>query len=106
MCGLCGVLGVSHWSEASPQAAEADGGALRRARLARVRLVNRALAPFALRLDDFHGQSYVLSNRTGRAEVVPDLMAVWTVGAAMAGRPLDPLDEAVLDRLEAARDDI
>lgn len=103
MCGLCGVLGTTHWSDAptGPGASEAAARP-RRERLARVRLLNRVLAAYALQVDDFHGRSYVLANRTGRTEVVPDVMAVWSVGAAMLGRPLDPLDETLLQRLEAS----
>lgn len=101
MCGLCGVLGTTHWSDAPAAPAAGEVAARpRRERLERVRLLNRVLDAYALHLDDFHGRSYVLANRTGRAEVVPDVMAVWSVGAAMAGRPLDPLDEALLQRLE------
>jgi hypothetical protein len=83
MCALCGVLLTDHW-------AEADGG--RRGRTFRVALVNRVLAHFGLRLDDWAGRVYVLRDRKGRSVVVDDLGVLWTEAARLAGRPLDPLD--------------
>ena len=41
----------------------------------------------------------VVSNRKGSAEVITGLTEVWPVAATMAGRPLDPLDEDLLERL-------
>ena len=90
MCGLCGALGSAHWSEA-------DGG--RRERLARVALLNRVLRAAGLSLDDFVGASYVVRDRKGRAEVVADVPAVWQAAEALAGRPLDPLDPALVAAL-------
>lgn len=90
MCALCGVLLTSHW-------AEADGG--RRSRIARVALVNRIVGHFGLRLDDWSGSVYVLRDRKGRAEVVADLGALWVAAERLAGRPLDPLDPALVRAL-------
>jgi hypothetical protein len=83
MCALCGVLLDDHW-------AERDGG--RRGRALRVGLVNRVLDHFGLRLDDWAGRVYVLRDRKGRSVVVDNLGVLWTEAAALAGRPLDPLD--------------
>jgi hypothetical protein len=44
-----------------------------------------------LRLDDFHGQSFVVSSPTGAREMADDLMQVWQAAEKMLGRPLDPL---------------
>jgi len=90
MCALCGVLLSDHWAE--------QGGGRRR-RIERVRLVNRVLAHFGLRLDDWAGRTYVLRDRKGRSVVVPDLGTLWQAGAVLAGRPLDPLDPALLEAL-------
>ena len=90
MCALCGVLLSDHWAE--------QGGGRRR-RIERVRLVNRILAHFGLRLDDWAGRTYVLRDRKGRSEVVPDLGTLWQAAARLAGRPLDPLDPGLLDAL-------
>ena len=86
MCALCGVLLNEHW-------AEQDGG--RRARVFRVALLNRVLAHFGLRLDDWGGRVYVLRDRKGGSAVVADLGALWVEAERLAGRPLDPLDPAL-----------
>jgi len=90
MCALCGVLLSDHW-------AEGEGG--RRARIARVELVNRVLDHYALRLDDWAGRVYTLRDRTGRSVVVDNLGVLWTEAAKLAGRPLDPLDPALVAAL-------
>ncbi|MCI0634413.1 MAG: hypothetical protein L0206_10945 [Actinobacteria bacterium] len=90
MCALCGVLMSEHW-------AESGGG--RRPRLARVALANRVLDHAGLRLTDWSGSVYVLRDRKGRTEIVADLGFLWVAAARMTGRPLDPLDPALLDTL-------
>lgn len=104
MCGLCGVLaGGEHWAD-SASAAPALGAERRRQRFARVRLINQVLRHYALRLDDWQGDSFLLSNRTGRTEIVADLQALWSAAARMTGRRLDPLDPALIDALAGPRD--
>jgi hypothetical protein len=44
----------------------------------------------------------VVRSRTGRQEVVDDLMAVWAAAEKIRGGPIDPLDPAFLDGLERA----
>ena len=83
MCALCGVLVEDHW-------AEREGG--RRARFARVRLLNRVLEHFGLELGDWSGRVYVLRDRKGRAVVVDGLGSLWVEAERLVGRPLDPLD--------------
>ena len=83
MCALCGVLLDEHWSEQ-------DGG--RRARVFRVKLANRVLDHFGLRLDDWGGRVYVLRDRKGRAVVVANLGVLWVEAEKLSGRVLDPLD--------------
>jgi hypothetical protein len=100
MCGLCGMLGGrEHWADAAP-AVGAPAGAGRRARLERVRLVNRVLAHYGLRLDDWQASAFLLSSRTGHTEIVGDLAALWPAAQRMTGRRLDPLDPALLDALD------
>jgi len=67
------------------------GANTRRQRLIHVALANRVLASYRLRLDDFHGRSFVLSSSTGASELVGDFAQVWRVAEQMLGRPLDPL---------------
>jgi hypothetical protein len=89
MCGMCGLLGGGlHWSNTT---AAGEGSNARRQRYMQVALANRVLAPFRLRLDDFHGRSFVLSSPTGASELVGDFAQVWRTAETMLGRPLDPL---------------
>jgi hypothetical protein len=94
MCSLCGVLGQPHWAEA---------GSSRRARIERVRLVKRILGHFGLVLDDWSGSVYIVRDRKGRAEVVDDLGGLWAAAERLAGRPLDPLDPALVTALDRGR---
>ena len=90
MCALCGVLLNEHW-------AEQDGG--RRGRVFRVALLNQVLGHFGLRLDDWSGRVYVLRDAKGGSAVVADLGSIWVEAEKLAGRPLDPLDPALLASL-------
>lgn len=106
MCGLCGLLGVVHWTETAAHA-DAFSGAPRRTirgeRLHRVALVNAALAPLKMRLRDSQGVNYVLSSATGRTEIVDDIGAVWGAVERLRGAPFDPLDPAWRAALAAER---
>jgi hypothetical protein len=103
MCGLCGVLGgEEHWTSAAGRP-EIFGNALtRRAeRFERLRVTNAVLGCFAYRADDFQGASFIVKNATGRQEMALALPEIWQQAAAMLGRPIDPLDEGLLVRLES-----
>jgi hypothetical protein len=101
MCSLCGTLGGSeHWAAAMPDREASAAGQTRRAeRLAHVRVANGVLRLFSLRLDDWQGSAFVLTSATGKREVVDSLPAVWQAAAVMLGRPIDPLDPDLIDRL-------
>jgi hypothetical protein len=90
MCSLCGILLQSHWAE------EGTGP---RDRIFRVRLVNRVLAHYGLELADWGGRVYVLRDRKGRSAVVGDLGGLWSEAERLAGRPLDPLEPALVASL-------
>jgi hypothetical protein len=104
MCGLCGVLGGDgHWTEGSNGRGPEDAGRTRRhERLNRVKLVNRVLERFALRLDDWQGAAFVLTSGTGKREIVDNLSALWRAAEALSGRRLDPLDPELLAVLASA----
>ena len=93
MCPLCGALLTEHW-------ADADGADGRRRRVLRTRMVRRVLHGFGVTLSDWGGTAYVLHDAKGRAEVVHDLSTLWTEAERLAGRPLDPLDPALLAALQ------
>ena len=105
MCSLCGVLGAEdHWTDASARPEVFAGRQIpstrRRERLARIALANRILGHYRLTLGDFQGQSYVLRSATGRQELVPNLIGMWTAAERLAGRPCDPLDPDLIAALE------
>jgi hypothetical protein len=92
MCPLCGALLTEHW-------ADPDGPGARRGRVLRTRIVRRVLAGFGVTLSDWGGTAYVLHDGKGRAEVVHDLTTLWAEAERLAGRPLDPLDPALVAAL-------
>lgn len=99
MCGLCGMFGAAdHWTR-SAGAASALGPADRQHQ---VRLANALLAPFGVRCADWQGR-FTVTGPTGRSLVVDHLGALWPAAEQLAGRPIDPLDPALLARIEARR---
>jgi hypothetical protein len=105
MCGLCGMLGGEvHWLERRPAASGGDAAipTHRAERLHRATLLNRVLQDYGLTLADWQGSSYMLSNRTGRTEIAANLMEIWKAAERMRGRRCDPLDPALLERLDAS----
>ena len=106
MCALCGILGgAEHWADAHPRpgAFTRNIGPLerRRERARRVDQANILLRPLGLDLGDWQGSAFVLATRTGKTEIVADLAHLWTSAEELLGRAIDPLDPALLDRLEA-----
>ena len=102
MCGLCGILGITHWTELSAHRDSFTPDArrtVRAERQARVRLVNALLAPFRVRVADWAASSYLVTSATGRSEIVDDIQAVWTAVERLRGAPLDPLDARFLAAL-------
>jgi hypothetical protein len=105
VCSLCGILlSEGTWAEREPDASA--GSATRhsraRSRMRRVEAINRVLAHFGLRVRDWQSAAYVLEDAKGRQEIVEDLGRLWPAAERMAGRPLDPLDPALLARLRQA----
>ncbi len=102
VCTLCGaLLSEGTWAERDRPGAAGDGRRLRqRARLRRAAVLNHVLVHVGLRLDDWQGAAYVLRDRKGRQAVVADLAGLWAAAEAMLGRPLDPLDPALVAALE------
>lgn len=105
MCVLCAQLFTEiHWSERlldPAQVSRGEGETLRRQnRHARTRLIKAVLAHYGLDVgDDLSATSYVLDNRKGAQLVVASLAELWPAAARMTGRPVDPLDGALLEQL-------
>ena len=62
-------------------------------------LLDRVLGHYGLTVDDWAPGVYVLRDRKGGTAVVGDLGALWIEAERLAGRPLDPLDPALLASL-------
>jgi hypothetical protein len=96
MCGLCGMFGgADHWTD------QAGGSALEQAaeRRHRVEVANAVLEPFGIRCAEWQGR-FTVAGRTGRSLIVDHLGALWPAAEKLAGRPIDPLDPAVILRAE------
>src|ERR1700731_4832223 len=107
MCALCGVLGSNdHWADAGAREGvytrNADPIRRRRERAARVRLANRVLALYGMRLSDWRDASFLLSTLTGKTEVVEDIGHLWPAAERLIGGPIDPLSPEVLSAFERA----
>ena len=86
MCGLCGAFNQRlDWVDRS------DTDRPLRLRMARLKFLAPVLAAYRCRLTDWQGSAYLLSNGTGRTEVVYDLGQVWAAVEALTGQKPDPL---------------
>ena len=111
MCLLCGeFVPGAHWTDRYVEDRARDRGAddggytreRRRDRAHRASLANEVLKHYGLRVKDWGGSKYVLSDGKGNSELVGDLGSLWPAATKLAGRPLDPLDPALGERLRAA----
>jgi hypothetical protein len=90
------MFGVAeHWTDQS--GAEAQRRRVERQH--RVRIANEVLALFGLRCADWQNR-FTLTGPTGKSVVVDNLGALWPAAEKLAGRPIDPLDPAVIARIE------
>jgi hypothetical protein len=90
MCSLCGVMSKEHW---------ATQGDDRRAALLRAAALNRVLVHAGLTVQTWGAGTLVLRDRKGGSAVVDDLSSLWVAAERLAGRPLDPLDPALVEAL-------
>ena len=108
MCALCGVLGSGDWTDAAARPGiftrNVDSLQRRRERINRVACAQRVLAFYGLTLSDWQASSFVLSTLTGKSCLVDTLTHLWPAAEKLAGRPCDPLDPALVERLEAGGD--
>lgn len=95
MCGLCGSFAHGHWSDGlATTSVTPTTDRVRRARVA-----NEALGAYGLTLKEWAGR-YTLTSRTGRAAVIDGFGDLWATAERLSGRTCDPLDEALLRRME------
>ncbi len=114
MCVLCGELISSfHWTDGSDGSGSYEMGkglkgsnALisanenarerKRARLKRVGLLNRILAFYGLKIDDWQGAKFVLCDKKGQSVIVNDLGDLWDKAQNLAKKEMDVLDSNLL----------
>lgn len=103
MCVLCYELaGDGHWSDAL--AAGTSGDPPGRARHQRASVLTELLAPAGVVVrTPGPGRAVVVSNGKGSSAVAAGLPAVWEAADRLGTRPVDPLDPAYLDAVEARR---
>lgn len=104
MCGLCGALGsAEYWTDAAGRPEFETGGrkvVRRHERSQRVALVDAVLKPYGLSIRDWGGNSYVLRTSLGDTRNVYNLAGVWAMADELAGVPLDPLSDQLLQAIE------
>ena len=104
MCALCGVLGGrGHWSDSTAAPAVFAGRTEPQTRLgerqARTRLFNTVLKHHGIRVKDWSGSSYLLTNLTGRTAIVGSIGELWAAAERLSAWTIDPLDETYLTTL-------
>lgn len=103
MCILCGELVSSfHWSDVSFAEQKAtisvneNARERKRARLKRVKLLNEILGFYGLKIADWQGSKFVLSDKKGQSLIVNDLGDLWDKAKDLAKRDIDALDSKLL----------
>ncbi|GAA7017026.1 hypothetical protein HpCHC91_00560 [Helicobacter pylori] len=113
MCVLCGELISSfHWTDRTYGSdsyenenlkgqnalisANENARERKRARLKRVRLLNRILAFYGLKMDDWQGAKFVLHDKKGQSVIVNDLGDLWDKAQKLAKKEMDALDSHLL----------
>ncbi len=100
MCGLCGVLSqADHWSS-GPAKGMGQAARPEADRQLQAFVASETLSLFGLKLESWGGR-FILKGRTGKSAVIDHLGALWVVAERLLGYPCDPLDPAILGRLEA-----
>ncbi len=111
MCVLCGELIRSfHWTDRSDSyeigedlkgsneliSTNENAKERKRARLKRVGLLNRILAFYGLKIDDWQGAKFVLCDKKGQSAIVNDLGDLWDKAQNLAKKEMDALDSNLL----------
>lgn len=113
MCVLCGeFVARPHWTDRYVEDRVRSGESgigdyqrhRRRDRIRRASLANEVLGHYGLRVSDWSGSKYMLSDRKGRSEPVQDLGSLWPVAQRLAGCIPDPLAPALQEALHAAEE--
>ncbi|UOR94331.1 hypothetical protein [Helicobacter pylori] len=114
MCVLCGELISSfHWTDGTDGSGSYENDEnlkgqnvlisvnenareCKRVRLKRVGLLNRILAFYGLKMDDWQGAKFVLCDKKGQSVIVNDLGDLWDKAQNLAKKEMDALDSNLL----------
>ena len=107
MCLVCWQLPtIQHWTEDRDVHASDSwvaGGVQernrRRERLQRAKVLNRILGYYGLRVEDWVGAIYRLTDAKGSTALVQDLGELWPAVEKLAGCRIDPLDPHLVEAL-------
>ncbi|RDU69763.1 hypothetical protein CQA66_08855 [Helicobacter aurati] len=107
MCVLCGEMMSSfHWSdtkrdETTSIVSGEEQKQRMRSRLKRVKILNHILEFYGLKLKEWQGSKYILSNKKGRDVIVNDLGDLWQKVEELEKIMPDALNPSLLRFLEA-----
>ncbi|EPZ73205.1 hypothetical protein [Helicobacter pylori] len=113
MCVLCGeFISSFHWTDGIDGSGSYENENLKgknalisanenakerkRVRLKRVRLLNQILAFYGLKINDWQGAKFVLSDQKGQSVMVNDLGDLWDKAQNLAKKEMDVLDSHLL----------
>ncbi|KAA6224819.1 MULTISPECIES: hypothetical protein [unclassified Campylobacter] len=107
MCVLCGeMISFFHWSDTNFKdkkslitAGENQKDRMK-TRLQKVAILNKILEFYALKLADWQGSKYILSNKKGQNVIVNDLGDLWFKASELEKCEFDALDENLLNFLK------
>lgn len=102
MCSLCGILGCDdHWTHSVARPGVFTRATDRHSRRSegtrRVAAANRVLSFRRIKLEEWQGASFVVSNATGASSVFEAFSHLWPEAEALCSRDIDPLDDALID---------
>lgn len=110
MCIFCGdFISNVHWTEFKNDAtSEIIAGDLQRfrqqARMERVQFINQILVFYQLKLTDWNGSKFILSDLKGNTAIVHDLGTLWAEVEKCIGYAIDPLSTNLMDKIELSED--
>ncbi|MGX3044110.1 hypothetical protein [Helicobacter sp. T3_23-1056] len=110
MCILCGELTQTlHWSEEafetktskkSEMIVGQEAGTRAKARIKRVKILQKILGFYGLRIEDWQGSKFILRDKKGNTALVNNLADLWQSAQNLTNIRLNPLDSKLLQYLK------
>jgi len=107
MCAFCSLLSgnAPHWSESTTDAAEREDDRTSHARrqdsARRIRVMNHILAHYGCSVSSWGSGQLIVRTTRGNTVMVGALPQVWATVETISSQAADPLDQELLERLEA-----